>query len=420
MPTQVTTGRGLSPAAAFTGLVDHGLFSEKLPTCFTSEGLSACLPPALLPVTTEVNPKKLRKLLADKTHNYMRYSLLRDSNVPRQLGVPHPESYLAQCLAIQRLFPTIKRHCSKPHPPVSRIFVRRTAGKRVFQMNYQGQERFDNTELDLQHMTGAAYVAHTDISSCFPSIYTHSIPWALHGKATAKQGRFAFSAGNLLDRATQCTQDGQTNGLLIGPHSSNLLAEIILTSVDEKILKRGYSRVVRHIDDYRFYAKTHEEAERFLRELSLELRKFELVLNDRKTRILRMPRPLANEWVRQLNGSRLARGKGRVGIGPPRSLLDLALKLAQENGTSAVLNYAIKMVPARLYPRARPLFVRQVVNLALQYPYLATLLDVHLFQKHRYDGIETIVREFSDELVVIGTRRLFSGAMVEIRVRGLR
>ena len=73
-----------------------------------------------------------------------------------------------------------------------------------------------------------------------------------------------------------------------------------------------------------------------------------------------------------------------------------------------VLNYAIKMVPPRLNHRARRLFVRHVINLALRYPYLAPILEEHVFQKHQYDGIEDLVQEFSNELIVTGTNRLFS------------
>lgn len=42
---------------------------------------------------------------------------------------------------------------------------------------------------------------------------------------------------------------GETHGILIGPHSSNILSEIILTVVDRKLYEKHY-RYVRAIDDY--------------------------------------------------------------------------------------------------------------------------------------------------------------------------
>ena len=41
------------------GLVNYGLFSEKLPPCFTSEGLSDHIPNILLTLRTENDPKKM-------------------------------------------------------------------------------------------------------------------------------------------------------------------------------------------------------------------------------------------------------------------------------------------------------------------------------------------------------------------------
>ncbi len=405
-----TTGRDLSDGEAFIGLVDYGLFSEKLPPCFTSEGLSHHVPASIQPLETETNNKKLWKLLSHANHDYIRHETLRDTNVPRQMGVPHPESYLAQCLAIKRYWSQIKLHCAKPARPVGRVFVRKTGGNRVFRMNYQGRERFENTEWDLHMMTGAAYVAHADIASCFPSIYTHSVPWALHGQARAKRDRWGVTAGNVLDRASQCTRHGQTNGLLIGPHSSNVMAEAVLTRIDSALLAQDYANLVRHIDDYRFYATTHTQAEAFLRDLALELRKFDLTLNSRKTEIRQMPQPLETEWIRELKSFRFA-SKGRaIRIGATGFLLDLALKLAQDANTSSVLNYALKMVPPRLGPTARRLFVRQGVNLALQFPYLAWILDEHLFDKHTYDGIDDVVQEFSSRLLGIASDKLYPDA----------
>lgn len=42
---------------------------------------------------------------------------------------------------------------------MSRLFVRKTSSERVFQMNYEGEERFDNEEADIGKMTGAPYTS---------------------------------------------------------------------------------------------------------------------------------------------------------------------------------------------------------------------------------------------------------------------
>ncbi len=412
MSRRQTTGAGLDADSAFVGLVDYGLFAERLPPCFSSEGLASKLPAAMAKIATETDSKKLKKLIGQQTRGFVRYQTLRDINIPRHLGVPHPQSHLAHCVAIRRCWDSIKKHCAKPAQPISRVFVRDTGTDRVFVMNYKGQERFEVEEQEIAFATGACYVVHADISTCFPSIYTHSISWALHGRTKAKKKEFRDDLsreGNILDKATQAVRDGQTNGLLIGPHTSNVISELVLTSVDSAMLKRGHQRVIRHIDDYRFYARTHEQAENFIRDLGMALREYELFLNERKTKILPLPRPQVENWVRELNDFRFP--SGAILFSTVRSFLDLALELAQRAGTSATLNYAIQMVPARLNDRAKRLFVIEAMNLALSYPYLAPLLGEHVFAKHTYDGIESAINIFATELFQIGIRRIYPDAI---------
>lgn len=54
-------------------------------------------------------------------------------------------------------------------------------------MNYDDWRNAGSPKDDL--LIGKRFVVKADISTFFPSIYTHSIPWALVGKAVAKQNR---------------------------------------------------------------------------------------------------------------------------------------------------------------------------------------------------------------------------------------
>src|SRR5690606_25009288 len=187
--------------------------------------------------------------------------------------------------------------------------------------------------------------------------------------------------GNLLDKTTQNTKDKQTNGILIGPHASNIISEIILTSVDLGLQERGYNRVVRRIDDYEFYAEDLGEAEAFVRDLGVLLRNFEMSLNEKKTEIVELPTPSISNWVQALNRHPLPKDDV-ITFRTIRSLLDLALELASATGKSTPINYAIKMLAGRedrlpLNPRAKRLYAQEAINLALAYPYLAPLLGKH-------------------------------------------
>lgn len=400
-----TTGQGLTPQAGFKGLADFGLFAEKMPPCFTSEGLSDQIPLSISKIETESDPKKLKKLFDKCTHSQIRYQSLRDINIPRHLSIPHPEAYLAHCLAIKRSWRKIKSHCSKPSKKVSRIFVRETSEGRIFKMNYKGEERFQVEENEITFQTGATHKVKADISKCFPSIYTHSIPWALHGKATAKKNRNDLTLeGNLLDKSCQALSDSQTNGIAIGPHSSNVIAEIILTKVDEILLKKGYTRLTRHIDDYTFYAKSHKEAESFIRDLNLALREFELYLNEKKTQILELPQPATASWINELN--QFTFPEGDIPFSTIRSFLDLALHLAQTYETSAVFNYAIKMLPDRLNKRAKRLFTVEATNLCLTYPYLAPIMIESVYERFRNPETDAQLEILGNELIRLGIEKV--------------
>ena len=267
----------LKPNDVFTGLLNYGLFADKIPPCFNSEGLAEFV--------YEKMGTDLDNIGIDKcNHDYMRYEALRDSNIPRHLGVPHPEAYAIQSIAIKNHWETIAKHCNKPNQVFSRVYVRHVGDGHIFEMNYKGPERYSQEEDEQNWMSRAQFIVEADIATCFPSIYTHSIPWALHSVSEAKQKQGLELVGNLLDKCTRQTRDKQTNGLLIGPHASNIISEIILTEIDFQLQEKGYSKVKRYIDDYRFYAESFEEAEHFIKQLSLELRIYEMTLNEKKNK----------------------------------------------------------------------------------------------------------------------------------------
>lgn len=410
------TKEKLSGAAVLSGLLDYGLFADKVPPCFTSEGLAAIATTSLSSVLKETDDKKLSSILERRDHDYIRYEALRDINVPRHLGIPHPEAYAVQSLAISRHWKEIATHCNQPDPAISRIHVRHTSSGSIFEMNYKGRERYQLEEDEIRWMAGAQYVVHADVASCFPSIYTHSIPWALHGKAVAKKSTSITAlAGNLLDKCTQNTRDKQTNGLLIGPHSSNIIAEIILTKIDAELQAKGHRKIARHIDDYAFYADDFSQAERFVKDLGMCLRGFEMSLNDKKTRILPLPRPSTESWIQRLNRFAFPKDE-EVRFSIIRSFLDLALECAQAAGKSTPLNYAIKALanpksPRKLNERARRLYVLEAMNLALAYPYLAPQLDKHVFDRYGHDDLASQIAEFSSALAKMGLRKLYPDAI---------
>ncbi len=150
------------------------------------------------------------------------------------------------------------------------------------------------------------FLLRTDIKNCYPSIYTHSIAWALHTKKTirTKGNRADYSKflGLKLDKLFQYSNDGCTNGIPIGPAISDLISEIILAAVDKECsieLKKSNIEFlgVRFKDDYRFLCNSKEDAHKIIKTIQAKLRDFNLTLNDSKSNVTELPEGLFREWT---------------------------------------------------------------------------------------------------------------------------
>lgn len=196
------------------------------------------------------------------------------------------------------------------------------------------------------------FIARTDISRFYHSIYTHSIPWAMHGKAQAKADRKFDSAStwcNRLDQIIRCGQDGQTIGIPVGPDSSRIVAEVISTAIDLDFKKRcGATRfdMVRHVDDVWIGAHSYSDAENVLWRYREALREFELDVNENKTRIQSSDFRFAEAWpgaitsrLKFADDTQSSRRRERF-----RAALEHAFSVGVSTGDEGILKYAIRAV----------------------------------------------------------------------------
>lgn len=140
-----------------------------------------------------------------------------------------------------------------------------------------------------------------DIQSCFDSIYTHSIAWALNGgKDTYKEYFLSDDStmGFLWDKIMQRMNYNETNGIVIGPEFSRIFAEVILQQVDNNVLsklahKKIYNNVdyqcFRYVDDYFFFYNNDEVKTDALTFFVNELKTYKLAINDAKTQHYERP-----------------------------------------------------------------------------------------------------------------------------------
>ena len=161
------------------------------------------------------------------------------------------------------------------------------------------------------------YMASTDITDCYGSIYTHTVAWALHEKDKAKAKRRDDALiGNQIDAILQDMNHGQTNGIPQGNTASDLIAELILAYGDDLLLERFTTKksndanpdpndtdpdpndtdpdpndtdpdwkILRYRDDFRIFAHSKEQAHNLLHELTTVLQGLNMRLNADKTHI---------------------------------------------------------------------------------------------------------------------------------------
>jgi len=147
------------------------------------------------------------------------------------------------------------------------------------------------------------YIFKADINQFYHSIYTHSISWAIHGKSVAKAKRHHPTLqGNILDRLVRNSQDGESVGIPIGPDTSLLIAEIILSANDVVLSTKDTNNAFRVIDDYEFGCGSLTEAEFLRHTLQEVLSEYRLTLNlnPGKTEIIELPVPIEAPCISQL------------------------------------------------------------------------------------------------------------------------
>lgn len=141
-----------------------------------------------------------------------------------------------------------------------------------------------------------------DISKCFDSIYTHSIGWAVIGKDTQKESLnlSGKTFPNRFDKLMQNMNQGETNGIIIGPEFSRVFAEIILQAIDKEVshklsaskesLMHGRDyEIFRYVDDYFIFVNNDADATKIVNDLQHALKKYKLYLNTAKAMEYKKP-----------------------------------------------------------------------------------------------------------------------------------
>lgn len=351
-------------------LLGHGYFPSQLPPTFTTNDLAsnhAVLYAAWLALVTPPKKKGAPKIPKSPSSKAELFSVARAGHQRRVTSLTNPVAQTFLATQIAEHWGDILKHYRQSSLSASRPrFLHR--GERA--ANIPSMQQL--YERKMLASAGYRYMLRTDISRFFPTIYTHSVPWALHGKAIAKKNRSITPKyfGNLLDLSLRQAQEEQTFGLPIGPDTSHIIAEAIATSVDVELKKKlkGFPPGFRYVDDYFMFFPTLNEAENALAALIRALKEYELQINFEKTKTCSVLDIEDDFWSHQLRSFQIAKS-GAKQASDISHFFELAKSLARANSDESVMTYALKKASSVVVRKPNwASFISHVCHVALGFP----------------------------------------------------
>lgn len=274
-------------------LIGKGYFPQELIPALTTQSLVKTIP-LILPIIDSLCTQK-----STPVSQCEEFTIPKIKSARRTISVPNPLHQIKLSQTISINWNNIEQHVNKSNISATRLELSdNTYGTRTFK-----KIDFQDSRIKLSLLTTARYVLKFDIARFYSSIYTHSIPWALHTKAISKEKRKRTDLyGNAIDADIRATQDGQTNGIPVGPDTSRIASEIIASAIDA-ILETEISNIkgTRYVDDYLLYFRTYSEVENAISIIRKALSEFHLEFNQAKFYITELPEPLTSQWVGTLS-----------------------------------------------------------------------------------------------------------------------
>jgi len=316
------------------------------------------------------------------------HNLVRAGGLRRNLSIPNPKHFYKLANHLVNNWNNIL-----PYANVSKYSLTKpvlSTGDRAISPEFSLNERSKK----VAHLRSTAkYILQTDISRFFPSIYSHCIPWAIYGKATAK----ALHASNQLKGTWQDSFDvysrginnNQTVGIPIGTDTSRVIAEVVLGNIDKQLAKKFKKlKGIRFIDDYEFALESIADAENVLSYLQYLLNEYDLALNPNKTRILKLPDLLEPLWTSKLRTFSFRHTNEIAQMNDLTSYFDLVFNSLKNNPDEGMLKYAIARLRSECinrnnWPTYESLLMNCAVNEPACLPQICEQLDFYQHESYK-------------------------------------
>ena len=140
---------------------------------------------------------------------------------------------------------------------------------------------------------------------CFDSIYTHSFKWVVTDNTVDSKNFNNSSLFAAIDRILQNINGYSSNGIIVGPEFSRLIAEILLQEIDNEVfydlqnnnikLNEDYV-LLRYVDDMFLFTNSEDIQNKIIEVIDAKSKKYLLELNEHKIEKSQTPY-LGNAWV---------------------------------------------------------------------------------------------------------------------------
>lgn len=337
-------------------LLRKGYFPKELPSAFTTEDFGRHAED----IIHEWSRSKLYKVeavkVAKRKNKSNCYSYVLPSaeieviSTPkrgyerRDVHITHPIPQALLTLEMAQNWRSVQKWLARQHYSMDEIRVSSQYPRAIKGINFS-LHRVKKSYIE----ASADWLVKTDITRFYPSIYTHSIPWAAYGKERVKSSLSSYkgSVADRFDALVRACNRNQTVGIPIGPETSRILAEVISSRIDSEFQaacpKLPADAVDRLQDDWFLGLKSLESAESALASIIGVYRAYGLDINGSKTSVARMIAHTEEAWISEL-GAFLSHRSGTLSGARLREFLTLTLRLQAQHEKSAVTNYALTVL----------------------------------------------------------------------------
>lgn len=329
---------------------------QELPPLFSSNSFSNS-------VATEL----VNSVGKNKSTSAMHFTTSKFNGSVRIMTLPHPTPYSSLVLHLSEHWHDIAPKLSSRH---SKIRPSKWKDGRIIVMSYG--RAWTKAIARSRNSVGNRYLVRADISNCFPSIYTHSVDWALRNRRTAKANRSDRSWESETDKRFQNIADNETKGVGIGPAVSNIAAELVLQRVDREMTK-SFPKIpwARNIDDYEAFVENEDAAFHWIASLSEHLSQYRLHLNTAKLEIVKLGDEWNDAWMAQINRQKPNK---KASPGQVFQYLMWLEQLAKQFPSESVLRYGLRSVErefSKYSTNSKRIVISTVLELSTRHTFLA-------------------------------------------------